>query len=284
MKFNTPLRYQGGRDRLAGFMKMVFEQNDLFGGHYVEPYAGSAAIALNLLTHGYASCIHLNDANPAIYAFWSSVINQPEALCKAVHDVQITKEEWQRQNDILNSPENHSLLEVGFAIFFLNRINRSGILWGGVGDGKSRDGRWGADARFNKVDLIRRIEWIALHRSSIRLYNLETVDLIKTVLPSLPAETLIYLDFSSYYEEQWRQEKHVLHNIHLNIANLIKEHIKQLWIASFDYTPETMEMYKGYPIMIYDNARDRYKGAEVMFFCKKLIIPNLNNPSNLKTA
>lgn len=284
MKFNTPLRYHGGRDKLAGFMKMIFEQNNLLGGHYVDSSAGSAAIALNLLTQGYVSCIHLNDANPAVYAFWSSVINQPEALCKAIHDVEITREEWQRQNNILNSPENHSLLEVGFSIFFLNRINPSGILWGITDDGKSQSGRWRADARFNKIDLVRRIEWIALHRSHIRLYNLETTDVIKTVLPSLPDKTLIYLDFSSCDEKQWHQEKQVLHTAHLNIANLIKTHITQYWIASFDYTPQTMEVYKSYPFMIYKNARDRYKSVEAMFFCKKLIIPNLDNSSNLKTA
>ena len=284
MKFNTPLRYQGGRDKLAGFMKMVFEKNNLLGGHYVESSTGGAAIALNLLTHGYVSCIHLNDANPAVYAFWSSVVDQPEALCKAIHDVKITREEWQRQNNILNFPENHSLLEVGFSIFFLTRINPSGILWGVTDNGKSQSGHWRTDARFNKIDLIRRIEWIALHRSSIRLYNLETADVIKTVLSSLPDNTLMYLDFYSDCEKRWHQEKYDMHSTYLNIANLIKAHITQYWIASFDYTPQTMEVYKSYPFMIYKNAHNRYKSVEAMFFCKKLIIPNLDNSSDLKSA
>lgn len=129
MKFNTPLRYSNGRDPLIGFMKMIFEQNDLLGGEYVEPCAGSAAIALNLLTHGYVSRIHLNEPNPLIYAFWHSVINEPEALCKTIHDAKITREEWQRQRAILNSPSNHSSVELGFSIFFLNRVNHSGIQW-----------------------------------------------------------------------------------------------------------------------------------------------------------
>ena len=283
MKFNTPLRYPGERDKLAGFIKMVFEQNYLLGGHYVEPYAGGAGIALNLLTHGYVSSIHLNDVNPAVYAFWHSVINQPEALCKAIHDVEITMEEWQRQKDILNSPENHSLLEVGFSTFFLYRINRLGILW----RGKNQDGHWKFDARFNKVDLIRRIEWIALHRSLIRLYNLDAADLIKTVLPTLPDETLIYFDPPYYVKGQWLHEDHYLHNAHVSIANLIKEHIRHHWIVSCDDTPEINEMYKDYSTItcrINYSARDRYKSAEVMFFSRGLIIPNVKNPSNLKIA
>ena len=283
MKFNTPLRYPGGKDKLAGFIKMIFEQNYLLGGHYVEPYAGGAGIALNLLTHGYVSCIHLNDVNPAIYAFWHSVINQSEALCKTIHDVEITMEEWQRQKAILNSPENHSLLEVGFSIFFLYRINRLGILWGG----KNQKFHWKFDARFNKIDLIRRIEWIALHRSLIRLYNLDAADLIKTVLPTLPDETLIYFDPPYYVKGQWLCEDHYLHDAHVSIANLIKEHIRHHWIVSCDDTPEIIEMYKDYPTItcrINYSARDRYKGAEVMFFSRGLIIPNVKNPSNLKIA
>lgn len=285
MKFNTPLRYPGGRDKLAGFMKRVFEQNYLLDGHYVEPYAGSAAIAFNLLTHGYVSCIHLNDANPAIYAFWHSVINQPEALCKAIHDVEITMEEWQRQKDILNSSENHSLPEVGFSIFFLNRINRLGILWK---DGENQSSRYRLDPRFNKVDLIRRIEWIALHRSLIRLYNLDAADLIKTTLSTLPEKSLIYFD-PPYYanKEQWFCKNQYSHNAHASIANLIKEHITHHWIVSCDDISEVTEMYKDYPAItchINYNRRDRYKDTEAMFFSEKLVIPSMKDQSNLKTA
>ncbi len=157
-------------------------------------------------------------------------------------------------------------------------------MWGVTDNGKSQSGHWRTDARFNKIDLIRRIEWIALHRSSIRLYNLETADVIKTVLSSLPDNTLMYLDFYSGYEKQWHLEKHVLQTTHLNIAHLIKAHITQYWIASFDYTPQTMEVYKSYPFLVYQNARDRYKSVETLFFSEKLIIPNLDNSLNLKSA
>jgi DNA adenine methylase len=287
MKFNTPLRYPGGKDRLTGFIKTVFEQNYLLDGHYVELYAGSAGIALNLLTHGYVSHIHLNDVNPAIYAFWHSAINHPEALCKAIHGAKITMEEWQRQKAILNSPKNHSLLEVGFSIFYLYRVNSLGILWGGTIGRENQTGHWRLDARFNKADLIRRIEWIALHRSLIRLYNLDAADLIKTISPTLPDKTLIYLDPPRYAKGQWLCEDHYLHNVHVDIANLIKEYVTHHWIVSCDRTPGIIEMFKDYPTTTchtdYD-ARDRYNVAEVMFFSKKLVIPSMKNPSNLKTA
>jgi DNA adenine methylase len=287
MKFNTPLRYPGGKGKLTDFLKMIFEQNDLLDGHYVEPYAGGAGIALNLLTHSYASCIHLNDLNPAVFAFWQSVINQPEELCKAIRDVEVTIDEWHRQKAILKNPEGHSPLEIGFSTFFLNRTNRSGIIWGGVIGGKNQDGPWKLNARFNKDDLIRRIEKIALYRSRIRLYNLDAAELIQTVLPTLPEKTLIYLDPPYYVKGQGLYENHYLHDDHVSIAKLVKKQITHPWIVSYDHAPEIIQMYKGCPTITYGinySAQDRYKGAEAMFFSKKLVIPNVKNPANLKAA
>ena len=287
MKLDTPLRYPGGKGKLTGFLKMIFEQNSLLDGHYVEPYAGGAGIGLNLLTQGYASCIHLNDLSPGVFAFWHSVVNQPEELCRAIHDVKITKEEWLKQEAILNTPADHSLLEVGFSTFFLNRINRSGVLWGSAAGEIKQNKLWKLDPRFNKDDLIRRIEWIAMFRSGVRLYNLDVEEFIKSVLPTLPSKALIYLDPPYYVKGWWPYEGDYSHDDHVNIARLVKEHIDQHWIVSYDNAPEVIEMYKGYPTITYDikySARDSYKGAEVMFFSDGLIIPGVKNPVDLEAA
>ncbi|MBL8497965.1 DNA adenine methylase [Nitrosomonas sp. JL21] len=285
MKFNTPLRYSGGRDKLTGFMKMIFEQNDLLGGEYVEPYAGSAAIALNLLTHGYASRIHLNEANPLIYAFWHSVINEPEGLCKSIHDAKITLEEWHRQQAIFNSPGDYSPLELGFSVFFLNRVNRSGIRWESANE-HGHEGPWKCDARFDKVDLVRRIEWISLHRSLIRLYQLDVADLIQTVLPTLPSKTLVYLETPWNSLESWLREKQTqpLNMARQDIVHLIKTQIAQLWIASYANTADIRGSYQDYSSLTYHSTHDRCEQTRIMFFSRNLIVPNMHNSSDLKTA
>ncbi|MBP6367540.1 MAG: DNA adenine methylase [Nitrosomonas sp.] len=287
MKFDTPLRYPGDKARLADFFKMVFRHNALLDGHYVEPYAGGAGIALNLLTQGYVSCIHLNDLSPAVFAFWHSVINQPEELCRAIHDVKITKEEWLKQEAILNTPADHSLLEVGFSNFFLNRTNRPGVLWKNAFREIKQNELWAVDPRFNKNELIRRIEWIAMFRPRIRLYNLDAEEFIKSVLPTLPSKTLVYLDPPYYVKGWWPYEGDYSHDDHANIAKLVKEQIDQYWMVSYDNVPEAIEMYKGYPSIVYDmkqRARDSYIGTEVMFFSNRLIIPDVDNPVDLKAA
>ena len=287
MHFTTPLRYPGGKGKLTDFIKLVFEQNELLDGHYIEPYAGGAGIAINLLLHGYASCIHLNDLNRSVYAFWHSVINDSDALCKKIHSTEVSIAEWYRQKEIQENPEKHSLLEFGFSTFFLNRTNRSGIILGGVIGGKNQDGNWKLDARFNKKDLCARIEQIALYASRIRLYNLDAKDLITTVLPSLPKKSLCYLDPPYYVKGQGLYENHYFHDDHVEIANLVKRKIKLPWIVSYDHAPEIVSMYEGCPRIEYGinySAQNRYEGAEIMFFSKGLNIPDEKNPAKLGAA
>jgi DNA adenine methylase len=71
------LRYPGGKAPFAPFIADLMVANGLTGGHYLEPYAGGAGVALDLLFQGHASHIHINDADPAVYAFWLSVIKHP---------------------------------------------------------------------------------------------------------------------------------------------------------------------------------------------------------------
>lgn len=287
MRFNTPLRYPGGKGKLTPYLKLVFEHNDLINGNYVEPYAGGAGVALNLLVDGYASLIHLNDLNSSVYAFWYSVINHSEELCKKILDVTVTMDEWYKQKAILNDPLNHSLIDIGFSTFFLNRTNRSGILLGGVIGGKNQAGDWKLNARFNKSSLIARIEKIALLRDNIRLYNLDAEALIKTVLPTLPQKTLVYLDPPYYVKGQGLYQNHYKHDDHVAIADLVQKEIKQHWIVSYDHTSEIDEMYKSRAKITYGinySAQNRYKGAEVMFFSENLIIPDVQNPAKLSAA
>src|SRR5450830_45812 len=286
-KFTTPLRYPGGKGKLTDFIKLIFVENDFIGGDYVEPYAGGAGIALNLLFHEYVSQIHLNDLNRAVHAFWHTALNDTDTLCKAIRDVNVTIDEWHKQKAIFSTPDNHSRSELGFATFFLNRTNRSGIILGGVIGGKNQTGPWTLDARFTKDDLIRRLEQIAQYRERIQLYNLDAQELIKTVLPTLPKKTLVYLDPPYYVKGQGLYENHYAHQDHVKIADLVQTQIDLPWVVSYDHAPEIIEMYKDCNATIYDinySPQDRYKGAEAMFFSPGLLIPNVKNPGNLEVA
>jgi DNA adenine methylase len=69
MRHITPLRYPGGKARLAPFVKALLLRNNLGDAHYVEPYAGGASVAIALLQGEYITRAYLNDLDHSVYAF-----------------------------------------------------------------------------------------------------------------------------------------------------------------------------------------------------------------------
>ena len=153
----TPLRYPGGKSSLCGFMKIVFSTNDLHDGDYVEPYCGGAGIAMELLQAEFAGRVYLNDIDPSIHAFWYSVLHHTEEFCRRVDTVKVSVTNWRRQRAVIDDPKGHSEFDLGFAAFFLNRVNRSGIISAGPIGGFDQRGTWGIDARFNRAALTKQI-------------------------------------------------------------------------------------------------------------------------------
>lgn len=74
----SPLRHPGAKWRLEKFVDSILVANNLRDGHYAEPFAGGASLAISLLLQNYVSNIHLNDLDRSIYAFWHSVLESTE--------------------------------------------------------------------------------------------------------------------------------------------------------------------------------------------------------------
>jgi len=265
-------------------MKAVLINNGLEDGHYVEVYAGGAGIAWPLLFEEVVRVVHINDINRSIHAFWHCVLYDTESLCRMIRDTKVSLGQWQRQRQILDYPDDRSMLELGFSSFFLNRTNRSGILTGGIIGGKSQTGRWRMNARFNKSDLITRIQRIARYASRVRLYNMDAALIIKDVLPSLPRKTLVYLDPPYYEKGKDLYEDHYHHNDHVLVSKLVTGRIGQAWIVSYDAAPSILELYGQHRSIRYClsySAQERYSGSEVMFFSSGLVLPLVDNPIHM---
>ncbi len=272
--FDTPMRYPGGKGRLAQYVIDIFKLNNLTGGHYVETYAGGAGVAFPLLYLEYASHIHLNDLNKSVYAFWKSVCEDTDALCKLVRDKPLTVAQWKKQRAV-QTAEDVGQLELGFSTLYLNRTNRSGILKGGIIGGLDQSGEWKLDARFNRADLIRRIEKIASYAPRISLYNIDAADFLTKKLPSLPKKTLVYLDPPYFVKGSELYENHYKPEDHAKIALLVSK-IKQRWIVSYDNEPAIRKLYAAYEWETFGlqySAQNRYAGKEIMVFCPGLKTP-----------
>lgn len=281
----SPLRYPGGKAKIANFIKLIFEENSLTNGCYVEPYAGGASVALALLFEGYASNIIINDFDRSIYAFWHSVLQNPEQFNKLIVDTKITMEAWNKQREIQRNKANASLLELGFSTFFLNRTNRSGIIKAGVIGGNDQSGNYKIDARFNKTDLINRINAIANHKKNISLHNLDAIKLIQKIKPDLPKRTLIYFDPPYYAKGKDLYVNYYKHDDHELVSKMVKGLSKHKWIVSYDNADEIKLIYATNKKIEYSlkySVVNATKGTEVMFYHDKLILPAL--PESVKTT
>jgi len=271
---STPLRYPGGKAKFAPFIERLIHQNNIHGGEYLEPYAGGAAVGLTLLLKGIVSKVHINDLDTAVYDFWYSVTNYTDILLQLIHDTDITIENWHKYKNILENKNEFSQIERGFATFFLNRTNRSGILKGGVIGGKNQTGLWKLDSRFNKHDLSLRIKNIADKKNSIYVYNEDAKALISRCESFLPENSLIYLDPPYYVKGQGLYRNYYTHDDHVAIKDTLKN-IKREWLVSYDSNKEIKEIYEGYRQKNYSlsySAQQKKRGEEVVIFSNTLEI------------
>ena len=95
MTFNSPLRYPGGKSKLAKFVASVCDLNNI-ADHYIEPYAGGASIALHLLFNGHVKRVTINDLNLSLYAFWNSILNHAEKFCALIENTEIDVKNWKQ--------------------------------------------------------------------------------------------------------------------------------------------------------------------------------------------
>lgn len=275
-RFVSPLRYPGGKLKVVDYVKRLFEANELMDGTYIEPYAGGASVALTLLFSEYASRIKINDIDRSIYAFWHSVLNETDALCRLVADTPVNMEVWHAQRGVQARKGNADLLELGFSTFFLNRTNRSGILSGGVIGGKEQTGNFKIDARYNKEDLIERIESIAEYADRIELTSIDAVELIKSIKKPTK-KTFCYLDPPYYVKGRDLYLNYYNDDDHRAIAKAIRKY-KGMWIISYDAVDFIRELYKDYRQKEYYlsySAGNPTKGREIVVYSDGLVIPDV---------
>ena len=278
----SPLRYPGGKSRFSRLLAEFLELNGLLDGVYVEPYAGGAGAGLQLLFSQRVKKIILNDADRRIYLFWHSMLSKTEDFIKLINDTPISITEWHRRKQVLENIQDCSDLEIAFSTFYLNRCNRSGILNAGPIGGQLQTGKWSLDARFNKKELIKRIEKIAMFGSRISVYNLDAIKFIEQhILPlALPNNSLlVYLDPPYYskgdqlYLDYYKEEDHVI------LAEFINAQVGFKWIVSYDNVPQIRQLYRERVIdefSLYYSAHKSKVGTELVIYCPYCVYPEIS--------
>ena len=281
----SPLRYPGGKGKLAPFMGLMINKMNIKNGTYIEPFAGGAGVALMLLMEGYVDDIVINDYDKAIYSVWRAIISEPENLVDRILDTPINIDEWKKQKEIYVEQNKKYSLDLAFATFFLNRTNRSGILKGGPIGGFEQTGNYGIDARYNAEKLVERIRAVAKYKKHIKVYNKEIVSFIESVLPNYGQNSMTYFDPPYFNKGPELYKNFFDKEDHAKIAQLILNGVPGNWIITYDDSPEIIELYKQQCIRRYDlnySAANTGKSSEVIVFNDNKFCPTNQELLNQK--
>ncbi|MCY8836510.1 DNA adenine methylase [Bacillus atrophaeus] len=271
----SPLRYPGGKTRFYDYIKNILECNNLIGQTYIEPFAGGAGLAIKLLLNNDVKRIVLNDLDPSIYSFWKSILTHTDDFCNLILDTEITPEEWIRQRDIYFQQDITNSLALGFATFFLNRTNVSGVIKGGLIGGINQNGSNPMNARFNKTNLIEKIHRISAYKDQIVLLNMDGLELLKP--NNLRQFYKAFINFDPPYVKKGAKlyKNSFNENDHRNLSEEISR-CGRKWIVTYDICPLVKDLYSNFRYSYLDvrySINKNKKAQEYIFFSDNLVIP-----------
>ena len=268
---------------MADLLSQIRRLNCLGNLSIAEPFAGGAGASLALLYLEETRQIFINDADTAIHDFWWSLVNQHEKFIGLLMDVKINMAEWRRQRKIYNQAGHVSRIQRGFAAFYLNRCNHSGIIMnGGPIGGINQTGKWKLDARFNKQNLKRRCEKVAEYRDRIKVSSHDGtafLDLLDT------NTTMVFID-PPYFEKGPTLYLNSLdENYHCALANRLRAMEDKAWVLTYDDCPNVRELYQTWaqirPYSLRYTANRRGRGSEILIVPKWLRLPDSQSSTAL---
>lgn len=275
MDTSSPLRYPGGKSAMADLLGAIRNLNGLGNRAIAEPFAGGAGASLKLLFLEETTKIYINDADPAVHDFWWSVVHMHGPFLKMLLKKRVSIAEWRRQRDIYRTSRRVSRLCRGFATFYLNRCNRSGIIInGGPIGGIKQSGKWKINARFNKEELWARCEKVAEFGERI---SISCKDGIKFIRELDSKSTFFFIDPPYYAKGPLLYLNGLNASYHAALAIQLKAMDSAAWILTYDDCKEIRKLYKHWatirPFSLRYTAASRRSGQELLITPKWMRLP-----------
>jgi DNA adenine methylase len=261
----SPLRYPGGKTALFKLADSLLKKNSLGKSTYAEPFAGGGGLALSLLFEGTVRRIVLNDIDAGIYSFWDAVLNHNDRFVHLVENTPVTMTEWHRQRDVYRTAGQQPSLELGFATFFLNRTNRSGVIKGGVIGGLEQSGNYLLDCRYPTASLVDKIRRIARYRNSISIHQEDGLDFL-TGMSGRDDRIVYFIDPPYFRKGSGLYTNFYTPDDHSALANAVSK-LEQPWVLTYDFTPEIRELYPQFAQYSFDlnySASVKRVGTELL--------------------
>lgn len=279
--FISPLRYPGGKAKIGPYFARLLSSQPVWIDTYAESYAGGAGAGLYLLAEGYVDRLVINDLNPGIAAFWRAVLARGEEFAQRVLTEDVNIESWHRYREIYLNPSGASDLDLGFATFFLNRCNRSGILTARPIGGLDQTGKWKIDARFNRSDLAARIVRIHDLADRVTVSERDALEFISD-LSSYGSPVLLYADPPYLVKsEDLYMNRHSWEG-HERLASILLGS-PHPWILTYDSDERIRGLYPKNRCLQYTishTAQSQRVGSELMLFSRGLRVGDVIVSSN----
>jgi DNA adenine methylase len=141
--------------------------------------------------------------------------------------------------------------------------------------GKAQRGEWQIGARFNRVELVRRLHRVASFKQRIHLSCMDALEFLRH--HNRDSKKLIYLDPPYFgagrhlYLNAYRPGDHA--KVRDKIATLSCP-----WLVSYDDVPAIRGLYRLYRsrrVQLLHTARTTRQGEEVIYFSPVISIPSL---------
>jgi len=239
----SPLRYPGAKRRLAGYVAEVLHLNSLRPKLFVEPFAGGASVALQLLNDDLVESVGLGEKDPLVASFWKIVFRDPEWLIEELESIEVSVDNWR----YFRSGKFRSNREKALACIFLNRTSFSGILAPSAGPigGYSQASEHKIDCRFTISTMVKRIRQAARLGDRVKFVDCadwrETFEKVAGMGYGLQ-EVFYYLDppfcrkARRLYRFYFKTEDH-------NLLHDALTRLDQPWLLSYDPAELILQLY-----------------------------------------
>lgn len=244
----SPLRYPGSKAGLVNWMDSFLRKTGIAGRQFVEPYAGSASLGLNLLARNTVSSLMLFERDPLLYSFWYSVFFRTDNLIATIERLApslVTRAEleWLRKQDQV--VDNIELM--GYAGLLFNRTGFSGVLNSGPIGGASQSSSYAVDCRFNKETLIQRIRTLSEYANRVEVYFGDAKKALTDANFSDNSKRVFYVDPPYYVQGPKLYRYYYNFSDHLDLSTTLGA-AKYKWLLSYDDHPAIRHFYSAFKI------------------------------------
>jgi DNA adenine methylase len=142
--------------------------------------------------------------------------------------------------------------------------------------GHNQAGNYKINVRFNKENLINRIESIADKRNKIELRNIESITFLTEIFSNANEPYFVFLDPPYYVQGENLYYNFYCDANHVDLADVLKQNRNSNWFLTYDNCERIQELYSefntAYLPMTY-TLQDKRKAKEIMVFSDSLYIP-----------